>query len=59
MTTHGTPDATATLTYPADRTIEVAIWHHLHIRKARAIDLIVVRVTHSVATDTKRNPREN
>lgn len=57
--THGTPDATATRTDAAGRTIGVAIWHHLHIRKARAVDLSVVRITRSFATDTKRDPRES
>lgn len=58
-TTHGIPDATATLTDTVGRTIQVAIWHHLHIRKARSVDLSVVRITRSFATDTKRDPRES
>lgn len=58
-TTHGPPDATATHTDAAGRTIQVAIWHHLHIRKARDVDLSVVRITRSFATDTKRDPRKS
>ncbi len=57
-TTHGPPDATTTITDAAGRTTTVDGWHHLHIRKARTVELSVVRITRTFAAGTKRDPRE-
>lgn len=57
--THGPPDATICLTNATGRTTEVAVWHHLHIRKARTVELSAVRITRTFAAGTKRDPRES
>jgi len=42
-----------------NRPVSLACWPDLHIRKARAVAITVVRVTRASATDTKRDPRES
>jgi len=41
------------------RPLSLACWPDLHIRKARAVTITVVRVTRASATDSKRDPRES
>lgn len=57
--THRTPDATECITDAHGRTTTVDVWHHLHIRKARAVELSAVRITRTSAAGTKRDPRES
>ena len=58
-TTHDLPDATWSGRDRHDQPISVACWPQLHIRKARAVAITVVRVTRAAATDSKRDPRES
>ena len=59
LTTHGPPEATWSGRDRHDRPISLACWPQLHIRKARAVAITVVRVTRAAATDSKRDPRES
>ena len=56
---HGPPDAIWSGTDAHDRPVSLACWAHLHIRKARAVAITVVRVTRAAAADSKRDPRES
>ncbi|MFV9505241.1 MAG: transposase [Oscillochloridaceae bacterium umkhey_bin13] len=58
-TTHGTPDATATVPDAHGRTTQVDVWSGLHLRKAREVAIRVVRITRAAAAGTKRDPRES
>lgn len=58
-TTHGTPDATTTVTDANGRTTQVEVWHGLHLRQARQVAISVVRITRAAAAGTKRDPRES
>ncbi len=41
------------------RPVELAAWHHLHVRQAREVEMTVYRVLRPQAPDTKRDPRES
>jgi len=58
-TTHGPPAAIWSGMDAHHRPLSLACWPDLHIRKARAVTITVVRVTRASATDSKRDPRES
>lgn len=55
--THGTPDAFWQGTNKEGQEIEVSIWHHLHYKKARKIEVSLIRIVRPQAEDTERDPR--
>jgi hypothetical protein len=57
-TTHGPPDADWFGVDAKAQPVQVSCWSGLHLRKARAVKLTVVRIIRSGARDTKRDPRE-
>lgn len=54
---HGAPDQQWQGTDAKARPVEVACWHHLHLKACRSITFSVLRVTRHSARDTKRDPR--
>lgn len=58
-TTYGQPDADWTGVDAQGRTLQVSCWQGLHLRKARAVSITVVRILRSGARGTKRDPRES
>jgi hypothetical protein len=40
------------------REVQVTVWDKLHLRKARSVEMAVIRVVRASATGTKRDPRE-
>jgi len=57
-TTHGPPDADWSGVDATAQTVHVSCWSGLHLRKARAVSITVVRIIRSGARGTKRDPRE-
>lgn len=55
--THGTPDEYWQGTNRDGHEIEVSVWHHLHFKKARAIEVSVIRIVRPQAQNTERDPR--
>lgn len=41
------------------REVQVTAWDKLHLRKARSVEMAVIRVLRASATGTKRDPRES
>jgi DDE superfamily endonuclease len=58
LTTHGPPDADWSGVDAKAQTVQVSCWSGLHLRKARAVSITVVRIIRSSARGTKRDPRE-
>jgi hypothetical protein len=54
--TQGPPDAFWSGTNKDGQEVEVSIWHHLHYKKARQIQVSVLRVVRPHAQDTERDP---
>src|SRR6266851_3265764 len=57
--THGEPDEEWQGEDEAGHAITVACWKGLHLRKARGIELTLIRVTRQGASDKARDPRES
>ena len=55
--THGPPDAFWQGTNKDGQEVQVSIWHHLHYKKARQIQVSVIRIVRPHAKDTERDPR--
>ena len=55
--THGEPSAHWHGEEQSGHRIEVDAWEHLHLSKARHVELTVIRVTRFGASDKKRDPR--
>jgi hypothetical protein len=55
--THGTPDAYWQGTNRDGQEVEVSVWHHLHFKKARGIQVSVIRIVRPAAADTERDPK--
>jgi DDE superfamily endonuclease len=55
--THGVPSAHWEGEECGGHRIEVDAWEHLHLSKAREVELTVIRVTRFGASDKKRDPR--
>jgi hypothetical protein len=58
-TTYGQPDSDWTGVDAQGRAVQVSCWPGLHLRKARAVTITVVRIIRSGARSTKRDPRES
>jgi hypothetical protein len=57
--THGPPDAFWQGTNPMGQPMQVSVWHHLHYKKARQIQVSVLRIVRPQAKDTQRDPRSS
>jgi hypothetical protein len=55
--TQGTPDAFWQGTNKDGQEVQVSIWHHLHYKKARQVQVSVIRIVRPHAEDTERDPR--
>lgn len=55
--THGTPDASWQGTDADGHPLEVTVWHRLHWKAARTLEVSVLRVERPHAQNTERNPR--
>jgi len=55
--THGTPDASWQGTDAGGQEVCVSVWHRLHWKKARSLEVSVIRVERPYAQDTERDPR--
>jgi len=55
--THGTPDEYWQGTNRDGQEVEVSVWHHLHFKKARGIEVSIVRIVRPQAAGTERDPR--
>jgi len=54
---HRTPDASWQGTDAEGQALCVSVWHRLHWKKARTMEVSVIRVERSHATNTERDPR--
>jgi hypothetical protein len=55
--THGVPDAQWSGTEHRGKAVEVSVWHGLHLRKARELELSVIRISRCGAAGSKRDPK--
>lgn len=55
--THGQPDGLLQGSDEKGRPMEVTCWKHMHIKQARWLELIVLRVVRPHATNKERDPR--
>jgi hypothetical protein len=55
--THGPPDAFWHGVNKEGQEVEVSIWHRLHYKKARQVQVSVIRIVRPHAEDTERDPR--
>lgn len=55
--THGTPDASWQGTDEHGQVLCVSVWHRLHWKAARTMEVSVLRVERPHATNTERDPR--
>jgi hypothetical protein len=55
--THGEGDGLWKGTDTKGRPVEITWWKHMHVKQARYLDLTVVRVVRSFATNKERDPR--
>jgi hypothetical protein len=56
-TTHGGSDGMWSGTDEQDRPVEVTWWKHMHVKAARWLEVTVLRVVRSHATNKERDPR--
>lgn len=56
-TTHGHPSGVWEGLDEKERSIQITWWHHLHVQKARWLEVSVIRVVRPHATNSERNPR--
>ena len=56
-TTQGIPDAFWSGTNQDGRAVEVSVWHHLHYKQARPVEVSIIRVVRPHAQDTERDPK--
>lgn len=57
--TWGEPDAHWQGSDDVGHPIQVSVWHHLHVRQAREVDMSVYQVVRERATGSRRDPRES
>lgn len=57
--TQGEPDAAWDGQDAQGRATSVRVWHHLHFRQCRHIEVSVIEVTRHYAQDTKRDPKRS
>ncbi len=55
--THGTPDASWQGSDADGQVLCVSVWHRLHWKAARTMEVSVIRVERPYATNTERDPR--
>ena len=55
--THAAPDEEWQGTNRDGQEVQVSVWHHLHFKKARAMEVSIIRVVRPHAQDTERDPR--
>jgi hypothetical protein len=58
-TTHGSADEEWQGLDQEGRKVQVTVWDKLHLRKARSVEMAVIRVVRASARATKRDPRES
>jgi hypothetical protein len=56
-TTHGNPSGVWEGLDEKERPIQITWWHHLHVQKARWLEMSAIRVVRPHATHSERNPR--
>lgn len=54
--THGVPDEYWQGTNRDGDEVQVSVWHHLHFKKARNIEVSVIRIVRPQAQNTERDP---
>src|SRR5436305_8403469 len=52
--THGDPDERWEGKDEKGKSMQVSAWHQLHLRQARDIEVIVIRIVRETGTETKR-----
>lgn len=56
---YGAPDGEWSGSDTRGRPLQLTVWQALHLRKARAVPITVVRIIRAQARDSKRDPRES
>ncbi len=55
--TQGNPHAFWSGQNQAGQPVEVSVWHYLHYKKSRSIEMSVIRIVRPFAQDTQRDPK--